>query len=241
MKNITIGADIEFFLANKRGLKSAIGIIPGTKEKKYILQSGAGLHVDNVSLEIAFEPFNSFEDFNNHIEKSLDEVKEMIYPLTLSKKSSSLFPVSELNHADAWLFGCDPDFNAWSEDINIFDRMRCEETLRSNGGHIHIGIESLAKDLGSHCNFVRNLDSSLGIWSLKYDKDRKRRKIYGQAGAFRPKPYGIEYRVLSNFWIFENDMRKEVWNRSMEVGKKYLKGELDNNISPFVIESINKG
>jgi len=28
-----------------------------------------------------------------------------------------------------------------------------------------------------------------------------RRKNYGRAGEYRPKPYGLEYRVPSNFWL----------------------------------------
>ncbi len=39
-----------------------------------------------------------------------------------------------------------------------------------------------------------------------YDKDTERRGMYGKAGAFRPKPYGVEYRTLSNAWL-SNDER----------------------------------
>jgi hypothetical protein len=32
--------------------------------------------------------------------------------------------------------------------------------------------------------------------------------LYGKAGAFRPKPYGAEYRTLSSFWIFSEPLRE---------------------------------
>ena len=220
-----IGADVEFFLQDSGdNLVSAIGRIPGTKEKKHILESGAGLHVDNVSLEIAFEPFRTFEDFNSHIDNSLYEVEEMIKPLYLSNKASGVFPDSELDHPDAWLFGCDPDFNAWTGDINNIIP-ECDPRMRSNGGHVHIGCDALLnRDI--HRIFIQNLDKSLGIWSLKKDKDTERRKLYGQAGAHRPKPYGIEYRVLSNFWIFDKKLRKKVWNTCQQVVSSLKNNEL---------------
>jgi hypothetical protein len=45
------------------------------------------------------------------------------------------------------------------------------------------------------------LDLRLAVPSLIWDKDKKRRLLYGKAGCFRPKPYGMEYRTLSNAWL----------------------------------------
>jgi hypothetical protein len=53
---------------------------------------------------------------------------------------------------------------------------------------------------------VRELDYYLGLPSLKWDTDGRRRKLYGKAGAFRPKPYGLEYRVLSNKWLSDEKL-----------------------------------
>jgi hypothetical protein len=35
------------------------------------------------------------------------------------------------------------------------------------------------------------------------DKGFLRKSLYGMPGAYRKKPFGFEYRVLSNFWIFD--------------------------------------
>ena len=43
---------------------------------------------------------------------------------------------------------------------------------------------------------------TIGIYAQMWDGDHKRRQMYGAAGAFRPKTYGMEYRTLSNKWIF---------------------------------------
>ena len=36
--------------------------------------------------------------------------------------------------------------------------------------------------------------------------------MYGCAGAFRPKKYGMEYRVPSNYWIKNNKTIESVFN-----------------------------
>jgi hypothetical protein len=48
------------------------------------------------------------------------------------------------------------------------------------------------------------LDLFVGIPSIFMDHDptsARRRKVYGQAGRYRPKEYGMEYRSLGNFWL----------------------------------------
>jgi hypothetical protein len=38
--------------------------------------------------------------------------------------------------------------------------------------------------------------------------------MYGNAGAHRPKKYGVEYRTLSNFWIFDPKLIGWVWDQT---------------------------
>jgi hypothetical protein len=71
------------------------------------------------------------------------------------------------------------------------------QALRTLGGHVHIGLPNPEEGQLVAC-FA---DVLLGIPSILLDKDTRRRQMYGKAGAFRPKPYGCEYRVLSNFWL----------------------------------------
>ena len=37
-----------------------------------------------------------------------------------------------------------------------------------------------------------------------------RRQLYGSAGRFRPTSYGIEYRTLSNFWIWDQRLTRDL-------------------------------
>lgn len=66
-------------------------------------------------------------------------------------------------------------------------------------GHIHIGYDESSFD--KSINIIRALDLFLGVPSIILDTDTLRRELYGKSGAFRIKNYGVEYRVLSNFWI----------------------------------------
>jgi hypothetical protein len=71
-----------------------------------------------------------------------------------------------------------------------------------------------------HLEACRALTKSLDVWlglpSLVWDQDDRRRTLYGAAGAFRPKPYGMEYRVLSNKWINDPLLRKTVFHNTLK-------------------------
>ena len=49
-------------------------------------------------------------------------------------------------------------------------------------------------------------DILLGLPSVLLDPDERRKQLYGKAGAMRFKKYGAEYRTLSNFWLFSDDL-----------------------------------
>ena len=68
--------------------------------------------------------------------------------------------------------------------------------------------------IGACCTLSKELDYYLGLPSLLFDPDTSRRKMYGKAGAFRPKPYGMEYRVLSNAWLKSPELIKWVFNNT---------------------------
>lgn len=97
-------------------------------------------------------------------------------------------------------FGCNPTVNVHEEDFERGDGMN--ERFRSAGGHIHLGVTKKIK--AKYMNLVKVLDIVVGNTCVLIDRDpsnARRRKIYGRAGEFRLKPYGLEYRVPSNFWL----------------------------------------
>lgn len=52
----------------------------------------------------------------------------------------------------------------------------------------------------------------LGVPSVLKDDDTKRRSLYGKAGCFRLTPYGVEYRVLSSYFLSTKITLNWVWN-----------------------------
>jgi hypothetical protein len=205
----TIGTDPEFFLTKGAMFKSAIPLIKGTKDAPIILQNGAGLQHDNVALEFASPVSDTLVDFLKSIRDSLGLIgKQLPKGYGISTKASASFPRAELFAKGSDAFGCSPDYNAWTRSENSRPELP-HPRFRSCGGHIHIGyIRGSGNDFlhtpEGRVNIVKTLDASLGIISVMIDNSKDavdRRLLYGKAGCHRPTEYGVEYRVLSNFWL----------------------------------------
>ena len=199
-----IGADPEFFIKKKYGgYASAVGLIGGSKwEPKKIDEDGHAILEDNVAVEFNIKPASSFDEFRSSIHKVLDHIRGILPGYEFSKESAVSFPQEELMTPEAQMFGCEPDFDAWRECVN---EKPCadDKNLRSAGGHIHVGSD-LA--INNPVAVIRAMDLFLGVPSTQLDAATLRRELYGKAGCFRPKPYGAEYRTLSNFWIFDDSL-----------------------------------
>lgn len=211
-KRHTIGTDPEFFMIKKATGKliSAIPYIEGTKYDPEPLPSGGSIQRDNVALEFATDPANSRADFVEKIKLAFLDIKEKIgSEHDIVAIPSADFDPAELEHEEAQQFGCEPDFNAWSVAENEPPPMAEISTFRSCGAHIHVGHvkgdgnDSLLEFHGKLIT-VKIMDLMHGIISTILDCSKAaidRKKLYGKAGCHRPKKYGVEYRVLSNFWL----------------------------------------
>jgi hypothetical protein len=203
MKQIpfSIGADPEIFVGDATGLKSIVGTIGGTKEMPLPLPIGKGYAVqeDNVALEFNIPAARNRAAFIKSIALAtgfLEQVCKDQFGLHFVKQSAAFFPEEELQTYAAQQFGCEPDYNAWTLDKNPRPSAP-DKTLRSCGGHVHVGTKL---DI---IKCVQAMDLYLGVPSVLLDKGDLRKQLYGKAGAYRKKPFGFEYRTLSNFWIFD--------------------------------------
>lgn len=189
---------------------SAIGIVGGTKSKPLSLQKGVKVQEDNVLVEFNIKPANSYEELYNNLQTALEvvtkHVKTKNSDLDLSIQASNYMDPFELVLPEAKEFGCDPEVIVWSNN-KYTACCSPENTLRTAGGHIHVGYDEVLKSTNQ--KIIKYLDVNLGLPSLFLDFDDDRRELYGKSGSYRNKPYGVEYRTLSNFWI--NDLNLCKW------------------------------
>lgn len=96
-----------------------------------------------------------------------------------------------------------------------------------------IKLSKEAKALQNYETLIPLLDLFVGIPSVLLDdpkQQRERRKVYGRAGEFRLTPYGIEYRVLSNFWSFSTMLTSYFYGLSrMAVNMNRSDDDITNN------------
>lgn len=230
--NILIGADPELFVFNKKlnELVSAEGMVDGTKEDPLAVTNGA-VQVDGMALEFNIDPASTMEEFTRNIQSVKQQLHEMI-----GAKDYDLLPTPTATFSeDAWWactheakeLGCSPDINAWTGEFNRVSYP--EGHFRTAAGHVHIGyVDGANPSDKSHVDacirLTKQLDASLGIQSILWDDDTERRSLYGKAGAFRPKRYGSEYRVLSNVWLKSEELIKHVYNVTHKATQDLMEG-----------------
>lgn len=218
IENFTIGADPELFIINSKtgDVVSSIGLIPGEKGNPYRsidMPEGYGLETDNILAEFNIPPVTTKEEFIMTITYMKNYIKKFIKAknsnLDILCKASMIVNEDQLQSPEAKLFGCSVDYNAYTEEPN--PKPKGERTnLRSAGFHIHIGYDNC--NVETSLLLIKYLDMYLGIPSVLKDEDTKRRSLYGKAGCFRLTPYGLEYRVLSSYFLSTKITLSWVWN-----------------------------
>lgn len=209
-----LGGDPEVFIKDKLtgkitpscgkiGGKKGNGIPFGPKRSSY----GLKMLEDNVTVELNFNAVRDYYQWNDCIMNMWNELHAH-----LSKKGYEAMPTaihnfasSELNMEEAYVFGCDPDYDAYdvTDSKRILDTSQLG-TLRCCGGHLHLGYNNPYKISPSAVAIL--CDMFLGLPSVSYDTQGVRRGNYGLAGLYRPKPYGMEYRTMSNWWLRPENM-----------------------------------
>ncbi len=204
---IKIGADPEVFITDhKEKIISVEGLLGGTKEKPLVLngfEKGCAVQEDNVLGEFNIPACKNDKEFVYYNQIMKNRIINIIRENTgkqygIAIKASHKFKRNQLVTEQALVFGCDPDLNVWTMEQNQAPNE--DSLIRSAGGHVHLGWTGDIS-LETQINVGMWADYFLGLESIFIDKDSRRRSLYGKAGSIRFKPYGIEYRTLSNYWL----------------------------------------
>lgn len=235
---ILIGADPELFVKDISTGKyvSSHTFAPGTKKNPLRVDRGA-LQLDGTAFEFNIDPAETKTEFVSNIAKVKGEMEKVVRQSFPGHNGITLVadPVADYDAeyfssipGEALELGCEPDYNAYTQGPNPVPEVR--SMFRTGSGHIHIGWTNKMDPFeDGHfqtcCEVVQQLDWYLGLPSLLWDSEGKRRReLYGKAGAFRPKSYGVEYRVLSNTWLRDERLIEFVFDnttkaiRDMEAG-----------------------
>lgn len=223
-----IGADPELFVQNKEGKVVPIcGMIGGTKEAPLVVNNlveaaygvertttrtgdvfrrgDYAIQEDNVMLEFNVPAYMDHSHFQIAISKIIGVLETQVLPkheVTIKYDVMSSFKPEEIEKfPQAFAIGCMPDLDAYADEGK---RERIPFNAgnfgfhRFCGGHLHIQYNHNA--VPRHV-FAQFMDIMVELPFMRFDRQKMRRKFYGQPGLYREKPYGIEYRTPSNFWV----------------------------------------
>ncbi|MBL4940506.1 MAG: hypothetical protein JKY81_02440 [Colwellia sp.] len=244
MNNYLIGTDPELFLKKDGILQSAYGLIQGDKQNPFKVKDGA-VQVDGMALEFNTDPTNECDVFVHNIASVMAQLKAMVPEYEFFIEPTAQFGKKFIDEQpeEAKEMGCDPDYNAYTGKQN--PTPDGNTSFRTGAGHLHIGWTE-GEDINDpdhiyECmEVVKQLDAFLGFPAMLFDKDTKRRSMYGKAGAFRPKPYGVEYRTLSNSWLKDPKLQAWVFSNAQLAVDKLVAGKVFYNKWSFK-HHINEG
>lgn len=195
-----IGMDAEFFLLNsKHEYIAAARVIPGLKEKPFVLENGV-CHPDGLSLEVGSPPAKTPEGMITSLFNVLQEVKtKYLDPVGCTIADTPEVKVHQVKgvQPEDLAFGCGVEFDVNSRTM-VKQVSTTNQDRRYSGFHIHLGFtqdqESNVFTYKDMSRLVTALDELFRRYNLG-TLDRRATQ-YGGYGAFRVKPYGIEYRMM---------------------------------------------
>ncbi len=247
---LLLGCDPEVFVRKKgkKFFRSAYGLNEGTKEKPIRVDYGA-VQVDGMALEFNIDPASNEDEWYHHIKCVMDQMEESL-PKDLEIVATPVAHFTKAHMAKqpeaAIELGCNPDFNAWKNG-EVNPRPNGDVPFRTGAGHIHFGWGNDIditdpQHIEACCVLVKALDMTLGPMCAMFDTGAQRRELYGSAGAFRPKTYGCEYRVLSNAWLRDEWTIRWVYRTCQQVFNLLTSGnfELTSGYKPYLIESLKE-
>ena len=220
---ITLGSDVEVVVHRDHIPLDVTGMLGGDKTHP-VWFDNFNVQEDNVNAEYAINPVSSIQDWvayhleaQQQIDTMLPEGHGILFDATTE------YDDTQLNSDNAKVFGCDPDMSAWTGHHNRTPSMNRAKNMRTCGGHIHVGVEGVDKR-----DLIKWMDILLGVPSLFMETDTKRRKLYGKAGSYRDKPYGVEYRALSNFWAQTEEGMQWAYNQTLRAVEYSMTDMLDD-------------
>jgi hypothetical protein len=243
--NFKLGADPEVFIFNKKTKQPIcpFGVIPGTKTAPVkIGRHGNTVQMDGMAAELGIPPCEEAPMFVHQIEQAKVDLQDLIgkdYMIVI--KPTVDFGKKVIADAPAVCkeLGCNPDYNAY---VSVKDQQgkkiepempianptpsAANVTFRTGGGHVHVGwtekiVPEMHPDHLQGCRMLTAaMDLFIGLPSIVLDNDVKRRMLYGKAGAFRPKSYGMEWRASSNWWLSKPMYSEWVFNSTIHAIKQ---------------------
>lgn len=240
---ILIGCDPEVFVSQGKVFKSAFGLIKGDKRNPQKVKRGA-VQVDGMALEFNIDPAATEDEFCINVNEVFQQLKLMVpkHEIVISPVAHFDPEYMKAQPEEALELGCDPDFNAWTGEVNI--KPDADRPMRTASGHVHIGWTD-NEDLGNPVHIAngnsvtKQMDFFLGLPSLSYDDDTERREMYGKSGCCRYKPYGVEYRTLSNAWLKSDSLKRWVFRASQAGVLALQQGRVLADIYGDIQEIIN--
>ena len=254
--DIIIGCDPEVFVCNRSGFIPARVVAPNLGDKDHPTDFGDDTNgqIDGMALEFGITPTANPNIFVERVRQALRHFDDLARSHS-SDNQLALVPVAnflfdnwrdQVNPADFEL-GCSPDFNAYSGRRNIIPK-NVPPGFRTAAGHIHIGWTSNEDPFSpghlADCrDVVKQLDAMFqGFAPDNRPLEKSRRRLYGKAGAFRPKPYGVEYRVPSNSWLKSPALVWQVHELTMRAVQDLAAGEFyPEHLGIDVRQVINSG
>ena len=206
-ETIVVGADPEIFVERKdTSLFNAFEFLPN-KHEPLKTEAGQNVYWDGFQAEFTVAPSNNVNDVVESVrlglKAAIKAARKKERGVRLSAQTVvdvSLEEIAGLSE-EYVMFGCMPSFNAY--DITGLGLDGSKVNVRFAGGHIHFGTGPQTDEWT--LNTVKTLDAILGVAcvSLFENFDNPvRRQYYGLCGEYRLPPHGLEYRALSDAWVF---------------------------------------